>query len=90
MGCRLWGLFYFEWSDCTLARKTALGLIGPRLSGMQVVKLWQTDLAKINPKAADSLANPEEYPNLFPNLQESLQAEAYLDQQRAVSVPAVR
>ena len=26
---------------------------------MQVVKLWQADLAKINPKAAESLANPE-------------------------------
>ncbi len=25
----------------------------------QVVKLWQGDLAKINPKAAESLANPE-------------------------------
>jgi hypothetical protein len=25
----------------------------------EVVKLWQADLAKINPKAAESLANPE-------------------------------
>ncbi len=25
----------------------------------QVVKLWQGDLAKINPKAAESLANPD-------------------------------
>ncbi len=38
-------------------------------NGLQVVRLWQKDLAKINPKAAESLANPEEYPNLFPNLQ---------------------
>ena len=26
---------------------------------LQIVKLWQGDLAKINPKAAESLANPE-------------------------------
>ena len=34
-----------------------------------MVQLWQKDLARVNPKAAESLANPEEYPNLFPNLQ---------------------
>jgi len=29
------------------------------------VELWRTDLAKTNPVIAQSLANPEEYPNLF-------------------------
>lgn len=55
-----------------------------------MVKLWQADLAKVNPKAAESLANPEEYPNLFPSLKEALQAEAYLEAQRAVPIPALR
>ena len=39
------------------------------MSCFQVVKLWRKDLAKINPKAAESLASPDEYLNLFPNLQ---------------------
>lgn len=39
------------------------------------VAAWQADLAKINPKAAESLANPEEYPNLFPNFREAVLAE---------------
>ncbi|GAB4823453.1 hypothetical protein N2152v2_010499 [Parachlorella kessleri] len=56
----------------------------------EVVKLWRKDLAKINPKAAESLASPDEYPNLFPNLQEALQAETYLGRQRAAPIPASR
>ena len=44
----------------------------------ETVKLWQKDLAKINPKAAESLADPVEYPNLFPGLDEALEAEAAL------------
>ena len=43
--------------------------------GAQVVQLWRKDLAKINPKAAESLADPGPYPNLFPNLDWALQAE---------------
>lgn len=42
----------------------------------ETVKLWQKDLGKINPKAAESLADPVEYPNLFPGLEEALNAEA--------------
>lgn len=56
----------------------------------EIVKLWQADLAKINPKAAESLANPTEYPNLFPNLQEAFAAEAWLAQNRSASLPASR
>lgn len=44
---------------------------------MQVVKLWREDLAHINPKAAESLADPAQYPNLFPNLDLALHAEQY-------------
>jgi coatomer subunit beta' len=54
----------------------------------EVVKLWQADLAKINPKAAESLANPEEYPNLFPGIEEALRAEQYLRAQAAHPRPA--
>ena len=39
------------------------------------MQLWRKDLAKINPKAAESLADPGPYPNLFPNLDWALQAE---------------
>ena len=41
----------------------------------RIVKLWKEDLGKINKKAADSLADPSEYENLFPEFQEALQAE---------------
>lgn len=35
----------------------------------RVVKLWKQDLEKNNrPKVAESLADPENYPNLFPEL----------------------
>lgn len=57
-----------------------------RMTG--VVAAWQADLAKINPKAAESLANPDEFPNLFPDLQDALAAEAMLEQRRARPLPA--
>ena len=41
----------------------------------EVVKLWQSDLIKINPKAAESLANPDDYPNLFPGWDSALERE---------------
>jgi coatomer subunit beta' len=40
-----------------------------------VVQLWRDDLRKINPKAAEALADPSQYANLFPNMAEALQAE---------------
>eukprot|EP00775_Hariotina_reticulata_P003982 gene3982-4235_t len=40
------------------------------------VKDWKKDLASVNPKAADALADPQEYPNLFPGLQEAILQEA--------------
>ena len=42
---------------------------------LRVVGLWKEDLAKQNKKAADSLADPTEYENLFPEYQEALKAE---------------
>ena len=41
----------------------------------RTVKQWRVDLGKSNKKAADSLADPSEYENLFPEFQEALQAE---------------
>jgi len=41
----------------------------------KLVKLWREDLQKVNAKAAESLADPMEYENLFPDLQWGLKAE---------------
>ncbi|EFJ43300.1 hypothetical protein VOLCADRAFT_106879 [Volvox carteri f. nagariensis] len=49
---------------------------------------WKADLAAINPKAAEALADPAAYPNLFPHLEEALRAEKLLGQQRSNPVPA--
>ncbi|CAE7741836.1 COPB2, partial [Symbiodinium microadriaticum] len=40
-----------------------------------VLELWKMDLRTINEKAADALADPEKYPNLFPDLQWALKVE---------------
>lgn len=52
-----------------------------------VVQLWRTELAKINEKAGQSLADPEQYENLFPGLHEALKTEQYLQRER-VTLPA--
>jgi coatomer subunit beta' len=44
----------------------------------EIVGMWQADLMKVNPKAAESLANPEQYPNLFPGWEEALEKERSL------------
>lgn len=49
---------------CTLLRRAHLTSRSPPhhlhpCCAVQVVQLWQADLAKINPKAAESLANPQ-------------------------------
>ena len=38
----------------------------------RIVKLWKEDLGKTNSKAAESLADPTKYPNLFPEIQSVL------------------
>ncbi|XP_022845701.1 coatomer subunit beta'-2-like isoform X1 [Olea europaea var. sylvestris] len=42
----------------------------------EIVALWRKDLNKINQKAAESLADPEEYPNLFEDWQIALDVES--------------
>lgn len=55
---------------------------------VRVVKLWKEDLAKTNSKAAQSLADPMQYENLFPELKQALQAEAALKRERESLLPA--
>jgi coatomer subunit beta' len=42
----------------------------------EIVALWRKDLSKVNSKAAESLADPEEYSNLFEDWQVALSVEA--------------
>jgi len=52
-----------------------------------VVQQWRNELAKVNEKAGQSLADPEQYENLFPGLPESLKAEQYLLKEKT-TIPA--
>ena len=54
----------------------------------RVVCLWKEKLATTNQKAAQSLADPAEYENLFPGLQEAVRAEQLLKRERAQLLPA--
>lgn len=56
----------------------------------RIVQLWKEDLAKVNKKASDSLADPSEYENLFPEFQEALQAEQFLKRERVQMKPAAQ
>ncbi|KAL6584698.1 hypothetical protein OROMI_003987 [Orobanche minor] len=50
----------------------------------EIVGLWRKDLNKINLKAAESLADPEEYPNLFDEWQVALAVEAKISESSKV------
>ncbi|CAI8053736.1 Coatomer subunit beta' [Geodia barretti] len=54
----------------------------------RVVGLWKEKLAATNQKAAQSLADPAEYENLFPGLQEAVRAEQLLKTERSRLLPA--
>ncbi|KAK6148876.1 hypothetical protein DH2020_016401 [Rehmannia glutinosa] len=54
----------------------------------EIVGLWRKDLNKINQKAAESLADPEEYPNLFEEWQVALAVEAKAAETRGNYPPA--
>lgn len=45
-----------------------------------VVKMWTSDLGQVNQAVADSLANPEKYPDLFPDYALTVQAETVFEQ----------
>ena len=57
---------------------------------LRVVGLWKEKLSTSNPKAAQSLADPAEYENLFPGLQEAIVAEEALRKERGELHPASR
>ncbi|XP_035010282.2 coatomer subunit beta'-like [Hippoglossus stenolepis] len=54
----------------------------------RVVRLWKESLSKVNQKAADALADPTQYANLFPGLQQTLLAEQYLKETHVRVRPA--
>ncbi|KAK7482524.1 hypothetical protein BaRGS_00026235 [Batillaria attramentaria] len=54
----------------------------------RVVGLWRQHLATVNKKAADSLADPTEYENLFPGLRDTFKAEQFVAPQRQQALPA--
>ncbi|XP_048337202.1 coatomer subunit beta'-2 [Ziziphus jujuba] len=54
----------------------------------EIVAIWRKDLNKVNPKAAESLADPEEYPNLFEDWQVALAVESKATETRGVYAPA--
>lgn len=50
--------------------------------------LWREDLRKVSERAAASLADPTEYPNLFPDLNWALKVEEVFKRNRGKVVPA--
>lgn len=46
----------------------------------EIVELWKTQLSTVNQKAGQSLADPKNYENLFPGLQEALVAQKFIEQ----------
>ncbi|KAK6914916.1 Coatomer, WD associated region [Dillenia turbinata] len=54
----------------------------------EIVAIWRKDLNKVNQKAAESLADPEEYSNLFDDWQIALAVEAKAAEMRGVYPPA--
>lgn len=56
----------------------------------RVVKLWRENLSKVNQKAAESLADPTEYENLFPGLKEAFVVEEWVKETHADLWPATQ
>ena len=54
----------------------------------RIVELWRTELGKVSEKAGQSLADPKEYSNLFPDYAASLKAEQMLKKERSTVIPA--
>ncbi|CAH9147057.1 unnamed protein product [Cuscuta epithymum] len=54
----------------------------------EIVEIWRKDLGKINQKAAEALADPEEYPNLFEDWQVALAVESSIGEARGNLPPA--
>ena len=53
-----------------------------------VLEIWKSDLSKINEKAAEALADPAKYSNLFPDLEWALKVEDVFKERRDNLIPA--
>jgi coatomer subunit beta' len=53
-----------------------------------VLSLWKVELGKINEKAGQSLADPEQYENLFPGFQDALKTQQFIAQNEPDLLPA--
>ena len=53
-----------------------------------MVELWRVELGKVSEKAGQSLADPKDSPNLFPDFQAALEAETMLRKERSRTIPA--
>lgn len=53
-----------------------------------VLDIWRTELAKINEKAGQSLADPQQYENLFPGFYDSVKTQQFLLPERSALLPA--
>jgi coatomer subunit beta' len=56
----------------------------------RIVEQWRADLTQVNAKAAESLADPTEYPNLFPDFDLGLVAEQKVAEERNIGLARVR
>ncbi|PSR96109.1 Coatomer subunit beta [Actinidia chinensis var. chinensis] len=54
----------------------------------EIVASWRKDLSKVNPKAAESLADPEEYSNMFDDWNAALAVESKVAETRGTYPPA--
>lgn len=54
----------------------------------EVVQLWRNQLSTVNEKAGQSLADPKEYDNLFPGLQDALRTQQFMQAERSTLMPA--
>lgn len=54
----------------------------------RIVALWKEELAKKNEKAAQALADPKDYENLFNGYQATLKTEQYLAKERNTQLAA--
>ncbi|GMH15955.1 hypothetical protein Nepgr_017796 [Nepenthes gracilis] len=54
----------------------------------EIIAIWRKDLSKVNPKAAEALADPQKYSNLFEDWQISLAVESKATETRGNYPPA--
>merc|ERR1719384_2242571 len=54
----------------------------------RIVELWREQLSKVNERAGQSLADPKDYPNLFPDFNSSLVTQQMLTKERNKVIPA--